>query len=118
MVPLNPNDKVYVKYLRMCGTVLRVRPGDVRESEEERCYEIQITRYFRRTDLELYDPEAEAKREKSLQERTARLQAARNNVERAIAAGGEVDTATAIELLHTADDLWKELGHEPVLKST
>jgi hypothetical protein len=117
MVPLNPNDKVRIRNLNMYGTVLRMRPGDVREPEEEKCYEIQIARYFRRTDLELYDPEAEkAKREKSLQEKTARLEAARNNVERAIATGGDVKTATAIELLHAADELWKEFGHESVLK--
>lgn len=117
MEPLKPNDEVHIRSLAMYGKVLRPRPGDVREPEEEKCYEIQITRYFRRTDLELYDPAAErANREKSLRETTARLAAAQKSVEQAMAAGGDVKTATAIEFLQSANELWKELGHEGFLK--
>jgi len=117
MDPLKPNDEVYIQSLKMYGKVLGVRPGDVREPEEEKCYEIQITRYFRRTDLELYDPAAErAKREKALQEKTDRLVAAQKQVEQTVAAGRDVKTAAAIELLEASNELWKELGHEGFLK--
>src|SRR6267378_1279083 len=110
MDPLKPNDEVYIKSLGMYGRVLRPRPGDVGEPEDEKCYEIQITRYFLRTDLELYDPAAErAKREKALQEKTDRFVMAQKQVEQTVAAGSDVKTATAIELLQAANELWKEL---------
>jgi len=117
MAPLNPNDKVRIKSLNMPGTVLGVRPGAMREPEEEKYYEVQIVRYFRRTDLDPHDPEAEeAQREKSLQEKTARLEAARNKVEQSRDAGGNVSAEAAIELLQAADEVWKELDHESILK--
>jgi hypothetical protein len=55
MKPPNKDDEVYLKSLNMLGKVLRVRPGDVREPEEEKLYEVQIKQYFPRTDLELDD---------------------------------------------------------------
>ena len=52
--PLKPNDEVYIKSLDALGKVVRVRPGDIGEPEEQRLYEVQIeTKYFSRTDLEL-----------------------------------------------------------------
>lgn len=114
--PLKPKDEVYIKSLNMLGSVLRVRPGDVREPEKDRLYEVQITCYFSRTDLELDDSEAEReKRERDLRSKTERLAAARKNVEEITARGGEVKAAAALEFLVAADDLWKTLGHRPLL---
>ena len=114
--PLKPKDEVYIKSLSMLGSVLRVRPGDVREPEKDRLYEVQITRYFRRTDLELDDREAEReKREMDLRKKTERLAAARKSVEEITATGGDVNAAAAVELMVAADDVWQALGHKPLL---
>lgn len=114
--PLKPKDEVYIKSLSMLGSVLRVRPGDVREPEKDRLYEVQFTRYFRRTDLELDDREAERqKRESDLRMKTERLAAARKNVEEITARGCDVKAGAALEFLFAADDLWQALGHDPLL---
>jgi hypothetical protein len=57
MRSLNKDEQVHVKSLGVPGKVLRVRPGDIGEPEEQRLYEVQMTRYFRRADL---DPEEES----------------------------------------------------------
>jgi hypothetical protein len=94
-----------------------LRPAQlILQPEEKKCHEIQITGYFRRTDLTLYDPAAEdAKRDEALKIKTARLAATRRAVEQAMATGRDVKTATALEFLQARDDLWKELGHEGTL---
>jgi hypothetical protein len=118
MEPLKPNDEVFIKSLTLYGKVLRARPGDAREQEEMRNYEVQITRYFGRTDLEPYDPKAEREnREQLLREKTARLAAAHQNVERALASGSSVSSAIAHEFMSAGDELWRALGHPSLLKS-
>lgn len=57
MRPLSKDEQVYVKSLGMPGRVLRLRPGDTGEPEGQKHYEVQITRWFRRDDLE---PEEES----------------------------------------------------------
>ncbi len=118
MQPLKPNDDVFIKSWEVCGKVLRARPGDAKETEDKRHYEVQITQYFSRTELEHYDPKAEREnREKSLQEKIARLEAARKNVEALLAEGKSVPTAMALEFMTAGDELWKALGHPGMLKS-
>jgi hypothetical protein len=118
MEPLKPNDEVYIEPLAMHGKVLGPRPGDAREPEEEKWYEIQITRCFRRTDLKLYNQEAElAKMGNILQEKTSRYAAAQESMEDAMAEGGDVKTSIAIEFVESANELWKELGRQKLLKS-
>ena len=82
MNPLKPKDEVYIKSLNMIGTVLRARPGDKNEAEEFRgISEIQITRYFLRTDLELDDTnEQMQKRQAAIKVKEARLESARKKV--------------------------------------
>ncbi len=116
MKPLMQNAEVYIKSLDMIGRVMRVRPGDVGEPEQDKLYEVQITRYFRRTDLELDDPEAERKkREADFQRKTERLAAAKTRVEEIAAAEGDAKFAALSEFLVAADDVWQALGHKPLL---
>jgi hypothetical protein len=116
LVPLNPNDEVYIKSLNMLGKVQCVRLGDIREPEKERLYEVQIRRFIKREDLELYNPRvAREKREASLREKLARMQEAQNRLEAVLAAGGDVSLASATEFLVAKEDVWAEFGHKSVL---
>lgn len=114
--PLKQGDQVYVKSVKMHGKVLHARPGDIREPEREKPYEVQITQYFGRMDLELDDRDAKSgERELDLQRKTDRLAAARKRVQEAAAAGGAVEPQVAMEYLRAADDLWQAMGHAPLL---
>jgi hypothetical protein len=62
MRSLNEHDQVYVKSLGVLGKVLGLRPGSTKDPEEEKLYEVQITQYFRRTDLEPEEEFSKAKR--------------------------------------------------------
>jgi hypothetical protein len=42
---------------QVSGKVLSARTGELQKPEEQRVYEVQITRYFRRTDLMPVDEE-------------------------------------------------------------
>jgi hypothetical protein len=66
---------------------------------------------LRRTDIELVDTKAEQeKRRAALREKTARLEAARKNVEQAIAEGSGVKTVTPTDFQVAADNLYKEFN--------
>jgi hypothetical protein len=113
--PLKQNDEVFIKSLEVVGKVIQVCP----DGDDEPFYRVEITRYFRRADLELIDREAEQKKRKQeVQEKLARMEAARIKTETIIAAGGVVDWATAQEYMLAADDLWQAFGHKSIFQST
>jgi hypothetical protein len=95
--PLKKNDEVLVKSLNRYGKVVHVVPGD--ESEAERAYRVQITSFFRRFDLELYDPIAEREKdEKAAQERITRMETALSNWRLFIASYGDANSKEASQL--------------------
>jgi hypothetical protein len=115
MNSLNPNDEVYVKPLGVLGKVVQVRASDLREPEEDRYYEIQITQYFHRTNLENGDVRGQIEqRRRARYNKAARLQAARDKMECAIKSLGPIDNAVAAEFLAASDDFWQDLGHKPL----
>lgn len=110
--PLKPNDEVYIRSMKTLGRVLRPLPGSTDEPEQQRFYEIQVTKYFLRSDLELDDTGAvHKKRQADLQEKTARLELARRKVEDALAAGENVKPSTVIEFVIASTDLCQELRY-------
>lgn len=114
--PLREGDEVYVKSVNMHGKVSHARPGDVREAERDKHYEVQITGYFRRTDLDLDDSDAkEHERELDRQRKMDRFAAAHKRVEEAVAAGGDVEPQVALEFLSAFNDIWQASGHAPFL---
>lgn len=119
--PLNPDDEVYIRRLNMYGKVMRVRPGDRDEPEHERLYTIQITQFFRRTDLELYDYEAEREqRDAGSREKRSHLATVNEKVQAFVAAGGDLKspegTALGIELWLAVDSVSVDLGNKPMLR--
>ena len=100
MRPLNPGDRVLVKSVGMLRTVLRLRKVDNRLPENERHYTVLITEQYLRTELERDDTD------KKSDERARRLNQANQNVEGALADGGDAKKlSTLIEFF----DIWKEL---------
>ncbi len=115
--PLKPNDEVYIKSLNAHGKVVRVRPGDIGEPEEERFYEIQVEmKYFCRTDLELDTTKADMEeRRKSRAEKAARAEAAQERLIRENEAGN-VKPATVVEAAIALDAYLKEIGSKGFLQ--
>jgi len=100
MRPMNPGDRVLVKSVGMLRTVLRLRKVDNRLPENERHYTVLITEQYLRTELERDDTD------KKSDERARRLNQANQNVEGALADGGDAKKlSTLIEFF----DIWKEL---------
>jgi hypothetical protein len=62
--PLKPQDAVYVKSLGLFGEVVEEIPATKDEPADLKMYEVRVTKnpLVERTDLELYDREAEHKR--------------------------------------------------------
>lgn len=115
MNPLKPNDKVFIQSLGMSAKVLRVR--DVETLEEKSIYEVQITRCFRRADLELDDREAKAaERRNAIADKMARLEDARKRLEEAMDGPETRKVAAAIEYFTASDNAWKEFGHAAILE--
>jgi len=112
MAPLKPNDEVYIRSIKTLGKVLRLLPDSTHDSEEQRFYEVQVTKYFLRSDLELDDTGAvHQKRQADLQQKTARLELARRNVEDALAAGGNVKPSTVTEFVVASNELCQGLRY-------
>ena len=115
--PLQPHDEVYIKPLGAYGRVVRVRPGDIREPEEQRLYEVQAASiYFRRTDLEIGTTKDDIEKRKKIRaEKAARAEAAQQNFMREHEAGG-VKPTTVVECAVATDDYLKELGFKGFLQ--
>jgi hypothetical protein len=65
MPPLKPNPEVYMRSIKTLDRVWRLLPGSIHEPEELRFYEVQITTYIPRSDLELGDTGAVDKKRRS-----------------------------------------------------
>jgi hypothetical protein len=109
--PLKVGDKVFIKALQSHGKpwhpdgkVSHVVPGN--EPEKEKAVKVQIESTFLRTDLELYDSEAEReKRESILQAKVTRVEEARKKLTNAVAQGSEVKAAAVVEFLEAFAEL-------------
>ncbi len=114
---LNTGDKIFIRGLGWSGKVLSAR--DLESPEEDSIYEVQITRYFRRSalEVEVHDPQVSAaQRQASLADKMARMEAARIKLERATEGPEDLRIAAAIEYFQASDGAWKELGYAPLLE--
>ena len=109
--PLKIGDEVYIKALQrhgkplhLYGKVSHVVPGN--ESEKQKAVKVQIESFFLRSDLELWDSEAEReKRELVLQAKVTRVEEARKTLASAAAQGAEVKAANVMEFLKAYAEL-------------
>lgn len=111
--PLKRGDEVYVSSLDTYGRVLHVVPGE--EPEEEKAYQVQITRFFRRSDLDFYDQTLEAaKREAILQKKVAQSETAQRKWRELVAQDGSVNSPEAarlgLDVLKAASEVAREFG--------
>jgi hypothetical protein len=117
---LKSNDEVYIRRWNVYGKVLRPHQGTANEPDGERLYEIQITHYFRRADLELYDREAErVKREAARREKMEHMTATTTKLREFLARGGDANSpeaaTLAIESFKALDAVRVEFGENPFL---
>jgi len=117
MKPLQPKDKVFIKSLGLSGVVLGLRLPDDQEPEHERIYRVQITRFCRRSDLELDDIETkQQKRKIARDEMAARLDTAQDRLLKEIAAGHGVKDTTLTEFIEASNEHRKSLGDNPMFE--
>lgn len=112
---LKPNDKVFVPSLGVNAKVLHVR--DVTIPEENSIYEVQISKYFRRSDLELDDSHARVeKRKQDIASATEQWESAKQKWEQAQAGPEDQRVAAGIEWAKATDRLYRELGYPGILE--
>lgn len=117
MNPLKIGDNVFIRPLGWRGRVLQTRSAEA--PEENSIYEVQITRYFRRSNLELDDSQAKAaKRKQDIASAIEQWESAKQKWERAQAGPEDRKVAAGIEWAKATDKLSTELGYlgiwEPV----
>jgi hypothetical protein len=107
MKPLKKGHREFVKEWNAKGKVLFAR--DNTDSDEDKYYHVQVTHFFRRSNLELNDPEAEREeRDRVLDQKASRLEKAKLAAEHALATG-KVNIATFQEFMTAYNELQKEL---------
>jgi hypothetical protein len=106
MKPLKNGDEVHIKQWNAYGRVLFA--GDQVASDDDKYYKVQIMHYFRRSELELYDPTGEREeRGRILHQKTSRLEKARIAAEQELATG-DVNVATFHEFVAAFNEVQKE----------
>ena len=109
MKPLESKDKVFIKSLGISGVVVGLHHPDDEAPEAERVYRVQMTRLFRRSELELNDAERKQEEFTIVPEETERrLDAALEKLQRAIHAGPIVRDAILAEFLAAVNDYRKD----------
>jgi hypothetical protein len=115
--PLKSNDKIFIKSSGISGVVVGLHHPDDEASEGERVYRVQMTRLFRRSELELND--AERKKEEFTivpEGKERRFDAALEKLQRAVHGGPIVRDAILAEFLAAVHDYRKD-HREPLFRA-
>jgi hypothetical protein len=105
--PLKIGDEVFIKTWDAYGRVLIA--GHEADSDEDKHYKVQIKHYFRRGDLELYDPGGEREeRDRISAQKMSRLEQAKISAEQELATGN-VKVSTFEEFVNAFKEVQKDL---------
>jgi|GEM_PF-4159918 hypothetical protein len=108
--PLKKGDPVRIKKWDASGTVVHVVPKS--DNEEDSAYKVEVTHFFRHSDLELDDWKVlDETRKALLAEKTHNLEMAKKNL-----AGKDRASVEVMKYLTAVSELLPLLGYETELK--